>query len=155
MPSPKIHVNSVVEIPPVASYVTVSLFTQTEKYMVSLIAENNTCKDTLEIKEIFVAYPEARFSTTQICGAQTVNFKNDSKGHDRTFWDFGDGTTSNTMDKNFSHVYPSSFTSTSILLIVYNDSTGCVDSMRKNINFSVFDSICFASSIFSSTSLDS
>ena len=109
---------------------------QPEKYMVSLIAENNTCKDTLEIKEIFVAYPEARFSTTQICGAQTVNFKNDSKGHDRTFWDFGDGTTSNTMDKNFSHVYPSSFTSTSILLIVYNDSTGCVDSMRKNINFS-------------------
>lgn len=116
---------------------------QPEKYMVSLIAENNTCKDTLEIKEIFVAYPEARFSTTQICGAQTVNFKNDSKGHDRTFWDFGDGTTSNTMDKNFSHVYPSSFTSTSILLIVYNDSTGCVDSMRKNINFSVFDSIGF------------
>ncbi|MFN8283382.1 MAG: PKD domain-containing protein [Chitinophagales bacterium] len=117
---------------------------QPKKYMVTLIADNNTCKDTLEIKEIFVAYPEARFSTTQVCGAQTVNITNESKGFDRATWDFGDGTIINTMDMSLTHTYPSSYTTASILLIVYNDSTGCVDSMRKNINFSVLDSINFS-----------
>lgn len=114
---------------------------QPKKFMVSLIAENNTCLDTLEIKEIFVAYPEARFSVKQICGEQTIKLTNESKGYNRAFWDFGDGTTSNTMDEIIPHTYASSYQTASVLLVVYNDSTGCVDSIRRNVNFSVQDSI--------------
>jgi gliding motility-associated-like protein len=116
---------------------------QPKKYTVYLVAENNTCRDTLPIKEIFVAYPDARFTVSQICGEQTIKLTNQSKGHDHCFWNFGDGTTSTSMDEFITHVYPSSATTASVLLIVYNDSTGCVDSLRKQINFSVKDSIDF------------
>ena len=116
---------------------------QPKKYLVQLIAINNTCRDTLDIKEIFVAYPKANFNTYTKCNSQVVDFENLSKGHTSATWDFGDGTTSTTMAKNFSHTYAPNITQVKASLVVYNDSTGCSDTMVRVIKFSNVDSFKF------------
>ena len=114
---------------------------QPRTFTIKLIADNNTCKDTLEIKEIFVAYPKANFEYTSTCNSPTVDFKNLSKGYTSAFWDFGDGTTLSSMDIYVSHTYAANLSSVKATLIVYNDSTGCTDTLAKTITFSNIDSL--------------
>ncbi len=116
---------------------------QPRKYFVQLIAVNNTCRDTLDVKEIFVAYPKADFDYTSTCNSQKVDFVNLSKGYTSATWDFGDGTTSTTLVKNLSHTYPANLPSVKVSLAVYNDSTGCMDTISKVIKFSNVDSFRF------------
>jgi len=114
---------------------------QPRTYTIKLIADNNTCKDTIEIKEIFVAYPKANFQYTSTCNSQTVDFKNTSKGYTSALWNFGDGTTLSTMDVNVSHTYAANISTVKASIVVYNDSTGCSDTMVKTINFANIDSL--------------
>jgi gliding motility-associated-like protein len=116
---------------------------QPRKYLVQLIAINNTCRDTLDIKEIFVAYPKANFNYTSRCNSQSVDFVNLSKGYTSATWDFGDGTILSTMDKNLSHTYAANLTSVTASLVVHNDSTGCTDTIVQTIKFSNVDSFKF------------
>jgi gliding motility-associated-like protein len=113
---------------------------QPDTYTIQLIADNNTCKDTIDIKEIFVAYPKANFQYTSTCNSQTVDFKNLSKGYTAAVWDFGDGTSLSTMSQDINHTYDQNITSVKVTLIVYNDSTGCTDTMAKTIKFANIDS---------------
>lgn len=117
---------------------------QPDTYTIKLIAENNTCKDTIEIKEIFVAYPKASFNYSSSCNSQTVDFKNTSKGYTSATWDFGDGTTLSTLDINVSHTYSPNISSVNASIVVYNDSTGCTDTLVKKINFSNIDSLRYS-----------
>lgn len=117
---------------------------QPNTYTVQLIADNNTCKDTIDIKEIFVAYPKANFQYTSTCNSPIVKFKNLSKGYTNAIWDFGDGTSLTTMDIDVNHTYPSNLTSVKVILTVYNDSTGCLDSMIKTIKFANIDSFRYS-----------
>jgi gliding motility-associated-like protein len=109
-------------------------------YSVQLIAINNTCRDTLEIGEIFVGYPKAKFNYTATCNSQTVTFENLSEGHTSATWDFGDGTTSTSMSTTLTHTYAAGITEVTATLVVYNDSTGCRDTLPKTINFASVDS---------------
>ncbi len=113
---------------------------QPRKYLVQLIAINNTCRDTLDVQEIFVAYPKAKFNYVSTCNSQVVTFENLSEGHTSATWIFGDGTTLSTMDANLSHTYPPNVTEVTCSLAVYNDSTGCRDTLSKVIKFASIDS---------------
>jgi gliding motility-associated-like protein len=116
---------------------------QPRKYLVQLIAINNTCRDTLDVKEIFVAYPKANFGYTSRCNSQNVDFENLSKGFTSATWDFGDGTVLSSMATNLSHTYPPNLTEVTVSLVVHNDSTGCTDTMVKVIKFSNVDAFKF------------
>ncbi|HQG39227.1 MAG TPA: PKD domain-containing protein, partial [Chitinophagales bacterium] len=117
---------------------------QPKTFQVQLIAINNTCRDTLDIQEIFVAYPKAAFSSSSTCNSPKVDFTNLSKGHTSATWDFGDGTVISTMDKNISHTYTGNLTQVTASLVVHNDSTGCTDTLSKLIKFSNVDSFKFS-----------
>lgn len=119
---------------------------QPRKYNVQLIAINNTCRDTLDVQEIFVAYPKAAFNYSSTCNSQKVDFVNLSKGHTAATWDFGDGTILSTLDKNLSHTYAPGTTQVTASLVVRNDSTGCIDTLVKLIKFSNIDSFRFTTS---------
>ncbi|MDB5226797.1 MAG: hypothetical protein JWN78_990 [Bacteroidota bacterium] len=110
-------------------------------YLVQLIAINNYCRDTLDIKDIFVAYPKASFNYTSTCNSQTVGFENTSKGHTSATWYFGDGTTLSTMDQNVSHTYGANITQVTASLVVYNNISGCMDTVVKTIKFASIDSV--------------
>lgn len=112
-------------------------------FYVQLVAINNYCKDTLDIKEIFVAYPKANFIYGTSCNSKTVEFENLSKGHTTATWYFGDGTTLVSMADKLSHTYPASMTQAEASLVVYNDVSGCTDTIVKKINFANTDSIGF------------
>lgn len=116
---------------------------QPRKYLVQLIAINNTCRDTLDVQEIFVAYPKAEFNYTSRCNSQNVDFVNLSKGYTSATWDFGDGTTLSTIDKNVSHTYAGGLSQVTASLVVHNDATGCTDTISKIIKFSNVDSFKF------------
>lgn len=109
-----------------------------------LIAINNTCRDTINVQEIFVAYPKAAFNYSSTCNSSKVDFTNLSKGHTSATWDFGDGTVISTMDKNISHTYAGNLTQITASLVVHNDSTGCTDTLSKLIKFSNVDSFKFS-----------
>ncbi|MCB0508646.1 MAG: PKD domain-containing protein [Bacteroidetes bacterium] len=119
---------------------------QPDYYTVQLIAINNHCKDTIDVKDIFVAYPKASFNFTTECNSTTIKFYNKSKGYTKAIWDFGDGTVLTTMDDYLTHTYPANTISATATLVVENDSTGCVDSLVKVIHFTNIDSFRFSAS---------
>jgi gliding motility-associated-like protein len=112
-------------------------------YMVQLIAINHYCKDTLDIKPILVAYPKANYNFTTTCNSQVVQFENSSKGYTSATWYFGDGTSEVNNDKNLSHTYPANVTQVTATLVVYNSTSGCTDTMRKDIRFASIDSVLY------------
>lgn len=93
-------------------------------YDVTLIVENNGCKDSItETKYITVGDPQANFTFNQydICNPSIVQFIDSSINAVTWNWDFGDGTTSQLQ--NPSHVYSAPFTQDITLTVT--DSTGC------------------------------
>lgn len=102
-------------------------------YDVTLIVGNNGCYDSLTKENyITILVPVADFGIVQNCDSILhIEFYDNSRGADIRTWKFGDGTTS--VEQNPSHKYatPGNY---SIRLTVTNLTTGCVDSVIRNIN---------------------
>ena len=105
-----------------------------DKYTVYLVAQNGGCRDTIPIKQIFVAYPKADFTINTVCGSNTVTLNNTSRGFTTAIWSFGDGTTLTTNDPSVTHTYASN-QQVLVKLKVYNATTGCWDSIGRLIDF--------------------
>lgn len=116
----------------------------------ALVVSFRGCVETVALDTYYILPPIAKFSHVIVCDSLNVDFIDESIGAHRWHWDFGDTTsladTSNIP--NPSYTYPDTGTYF-VLLTVYNDSTGCVDSFRSVIqmsrpfaNFSIPDSIC-------------
>lgn len=103
-------------------------------YTVTLVADNNGCKDTLTRPSyVTVQLPHADFYPTFQCSSRlTYTFLDSSIGANTYLWDFGDGNTSTTAG-NVTHTYtsPGSY---AVELRVYNTSTGCYDTITKTIS---------------------
>lgn len=111
-----------------------------KKFTIKLIADNNTCKDTIIVDSIFVGYPLSNFLFSGFCDDRTVSFKNTSEGYTRAVWTFSDGTTLETMQQTFTHTYAASAGNKLwATLLVYNDKTGCSDSMTKKLTLGIGD----------------
>ncbi|MDQ3278600.1 MAG: PKD domain-containing protein, partial [Bacteroidota bacterium] len=80
-------------------------FSDTGWHTVTLIAYNNTCPDTIVVKNaVYVKPPASIFILTNDCvNRYTKQFTDQSLGAQSWFWEFGDGTTS--TQQNPSHTY--------------------------------------------------
>jgi len=99
---------------------------------VSLVANNNGCKDTLEIKDyIFINAPIAKFKSVLDCKNKlTRTFTDLSIDADTWNWDFGDGNTS--TDQNPIHIFDGNG-NYDITLLTNNSITGCSSTITKTI----------------------
>ena len=106
-------------------------------YTVSLVANNNGCKDTLTlINLITVNFPSADFSVAYSCTNKLlVSFTDASVGSNATSlswsWDFGDGSPISTV-QNPTHTFPALGTYT-VELTVVDAVTGCTSSRQRTI----------------------
>lgn len=116
----------------------------------SLSVSFRGCVETIDLDTYYILPPIAKFSYVIICDSLNVDFVDESIGAQRWHWNFGDLTSlaDTSTIQNPSYVYPDTGVYT-VLLIVYNDSTNCVDSFRSVVqiarpiaNFSIPDSIC-------------
>ena len=126
---------------PIHQYGDTGLFT------IRLIVWNNNCADTVIFTNyIHIRPPIAVFLTSFNCAAPyTITFTDRSIGPDEWFWDFGDGTTSNSQ--NFVHTYASTGTYI-VKLTVINHISGCDDEAIQTIrivdevaNFNATDTV--------------
>ena len=121
-------------------------------YDVTLYAESSYgCKDTMKkIEYIQFEYPVSDFSVSQAtsCFNEQINFTNQSSGLGLSYtWDFGDGTTSNSL--NTTHTYNQNGVFDITLSVV--DSFGCAKTLIKNSHIAVQEPIAdFSSNTVSS-----
>lgn len=108
------------------------LYSDTGYFTVKLIARVNGCEDSLiKLKYIYVMPPIAKFQMIYNCANRYMRrFTNLSKGADKSFWDFGDGTTDTT--RNPIHIFPSTGTFV-VKLRVVNLTTGCDFETQTNV----------------------
>jgi PKD repeat protein len=110
-----------------------NIYTQAGSYSSSLtVTSASGLTSTYSYNISVVQNPVASFSISGgvTCqGYGVVQFTNLSANYDSCVWDFGDGTTSNTI--NPSHVYVSSGLF-NVKLIVYNKQFGCSDIEIQN-----------------------
>ena len=113
-------------------------------FMVTLIAGNNGCYDTLSVPNyIHVKPPIAKFNTSFDCALPYVrNFTDQSIGADEWLWSFGDGTTS--AQQNPSHTYTTPGTYT-VRLTVKNLQSGCEHTRTGQVTIADEDAIFNAS----------
>lgn len=107
-------------------------YSDTGFYTITLTSINQGCmSDTVRIDYIQIVVPKADFYFDFDCSnPTTVAFFDTSQGADTWYWDFGDGTSSTQQDP--VHTFPSQ-NNYDVKLIVTNNTTGCVDSVTKNI----------------------
>ncbi|WMX15304.1 PKD domain-containing protein [Aureispira sp. CCB-E] len=126
------------------------IFQDTGAITGSLTASFRGCLATVPLDTYYIFPPISKFSYNLICDSLDVDFIDESVGAHRWYWDFGDTTTlaDTSTIPSPSYTYPDTGVFI-VLLIVYNDSTGCVDSFRNVIqiarpvaNFDFPDSIC-------------
>ncbi len=103
-----------------------------DAFDVTLIVNNNGCRDTLTMINYIQIYPPiADFYFTNNCTDKLKkSFIDNSKGADSWLWNFGDGFTS--VIKNPVHNYTNSGFY-NVTLIVFNNVTGCSDTTSKSI----------------------
>ncbi|MBS1772852.1 MAG: PKD domain-containing protein [Bacteroidetes bacterium] len=103
-------------------------------YTVTLIANNNGCRDTFtRTNYITVNPPMANFGITKSCtNRMTVTLTDSSVGADTYSWNFGDGNTSTSSTFPITHTYASPGTY-NISLQVYNSTYGCTHSVTKTV----------------------
>jgi gliding motility-associated-like protein len=102
------------------------LYRDTGTFIVSLVAEDRGCKDTLQ-KPVHVLGPVAAMAINPPSACDTpayASFMDLSKAADSWFWSFGDGTTSTLQHPQHTYTYPDTFP---VTLIVWNSQTGCSD----------------------------
>lgn len=116
----------------------------------SLTVSFRGCIETINLDTYYILPPIAKFAHAIVCDSLTVDFLDESIGAHRWHWNFGDTSTlADTSNiPNPSYTYPDTGTYF-VVLTVYNDSTGCVDSFRTVIqmsrpfaNFTIPDSVC-------------
>lgn len=102
-------------------------------YTISLIADNNGCRDTMiRTNYITVNLPRASFSPSYSCSNRfSYVFTDNSIGANTYSWNFGDGGTS-TASGNASHTY-AAYGAYNVTLTVTNTSTGCSSTYQKTI----------------------
>lgn len=113
------------------------------------------CNTSINLDTFYIFPPIAKFSHTIDCDSFKAILTDESIAAHRWFWDFGDSTSST----DTSHLQHPTYTYSSIgnyiiTLVVYNDSSNCVDTFRNIIsitnpiaNFSIRDSICAGDTI--------
>lgn len=105
------------------------LFPDTGNYIISLIAQNSLCSDTITNSITIGNTPFAEFQFDTICGLART-FTNNSIGGTTYSWDFGDGDTSYSHAP--MHVYDSQGKYT--VKLFASDRNGCTDSLIKEIS---------------------
>ncbi|MCW5908201.1 MAG: PKD domain-containing protein [Chitinophagales bacterium] len=107
-------------------------YSDTGYYDVKLTVIHQGCSVAIEkIKYILIVVPKAQFGFQFNCtNPTTVAFVDSSQGAHTWFWDFGDGTTS--TQQNPTHTFPAQAPYV-VTLVVTNNTTGCVDSMKKTL----------------------
>ncbi len=112
-------------------------FPQAGTYPVSLIANNAFgCADTARDSVIIYPQPVANWTVTPTddCEPMVVTFANTSTDFTEVLWDFGDQTSSTSLDSSQQHLYLASNGDTSYLarlIVRYEDV--CVDSISQLI----------------------
>ena len=118
-------------------------------FEISVIVFNGECRDTIKESYCLVDGPKANFDVngpTTVCLNSSVDFTNTSIGATHSYWNFGDGTISTTI--NPSHIYTTPGTY-NVVLTVNNESIdtlsttqggvrvdqkcGCQDTIMKTI----------------------
>lgn len=101
-------------------------------FMVTLIAGNNGCYDTLRVPNyIHVKPPIAIFETGFNCDLPFVrNFTDRSIGADEWLWNFGDGNTSALQNPSHTYSTPGTYT---VELTVRNLQSGCSHTTRSQV----------------------
>ncbi|MFH2144194.1 MAG: PKD domain-containing protein, partial [Bacteroidota bacterium] len=111
---------------------------QDTTYFVTLITTSSFgCMDTSVKPVVVFPSPVADFSINVNSGCSPLNieFTNHSTGTDTYYWIFDDGTTSNTSDLSFNHIYnntginPVNF----FPRLIAQNSFGCIDSTSLTI----------------------
>lgn len=107
-------------------------YSDTGYYDITLTVINQGCSAEMEkLHYVLIIVPKADFGFEFNCSSPTtVAFSDSSQGADTWFWDFGDGATSN--QQNPTHTFPSQAGYT-VTLTVTNNTTGCVDSIKKTL----------------------
>lgn len=102
-------------------------------YPVTLKATNSGCSDSILIRNVVVNPPLADFSVTNICGGETVSFRNQSVGNNQSVWYFGDGSVPLSSNAgSITHTF-ASLGVYQVKLVVTNNASGCSDSIVKTI----------------------
>lgn len=109
-------------------------------YTVTLVANNNGCRDTFTRSNYITVYPpRANFTVSYNCNnRRQITVTDASIGASTSYWDFGDGTTSTQNGGSITHTYASYGTYT-ITLGVYNSTHGCTDTLRRTVNLQPLD----------------
>ncbi|MBN9482918.1 MAG: hypothetical protein BGO70_08575 [Bacteroidetes bacterium 43-93] len=105
------------------------------QYSVTLVANNNGCKDTVTRNNYITVHPPlANFGVVYSCSnRRSVTIVDSSLGADTYSWNWGDGNTSTQTGGTLTHTY-SSYGSYTITLNVSNNTYGCNSSWSRTIN---------------------
>ena len=98
---------------------------------------SNGCTDQISKSFSVLRQPKAAFNVMDICSGETADFENVStgdRGNIQYFWDFGNGTYSNTAAP--TRLYNPSTTTTFTVALVASYAGGCSDTARKTITVS-------------------
>lgn len=102
-------------------------------YTVTLKATNNGCSDSVFVRNVVINPPLAEFSVANICGGETVSFRNQSIGSNQSIWYFGDGSAPLSSNAgSITHTY-TGLGVFQVKLVVTNITSGCSDSIVKTI----------------------
>lgn len=116
------------------------LFEEPGTYSVTLIAEGlGGCADTITYSNLVTVWPNptASFEYTNIqdeIANGTIAFINTSSPHVGSWWDFGDGATSDS--ENTTHQYD--FFGNKLVTLAIVDANGCVDTLQRYIEVNFF-----------------
>lgn len=95
------------------------------------------CADDTVIRVRVLPSPEAQFITDVNSGCEPleINFTNQSITGLNYFWDFGDGTNSNTSNVNFTKTYSNTGRAPleRIVKLVVQNADGCIDSLERTV----------------------
>ncbi len=113
---------------PVHTYTSAGVFS-----VQLIITEPSGCSDTLLMQNhITVNDPQVNFvasDTFGTCPPLVVNFQNSSSGYDSFHWDFGDGTSSNTLSPTHFYSFPGTF----VARLTITAEGGCVRTKEQTI----------------------
>ena len=98
---------------------------------------SNNCFASISKEFTVLIQPKANFSVQDICSGESAAFVNTSqgdRGNIQYFWDFGNGTNSNTAAP--VRLYNPGTTTTYTVALVASYPAGCSDTMRKTLTVS-------------------